>query len=82
MEPTPAERRLWSGAYMDGHHTGGEDGGRRAVQQSFIHAGGECIRTVAGDRVRVVDQSVPDDGLVAIQWNGTTNLAFARDLSN
>ena len=70
------------GAFLDGRQAGGEAEGHRAVQQLFLRAGGECIRTIARDPVRVVDKDVSGDRLVKIQWAGMTNLAFTRDLSN
>jgi hypothetical protein len=70
------------GAYLDGRQAGGEDEGHRAVQRLFLRADGECIRTINRDRVRVLDNSVAGDRLVKIQWEGMTNLAFTRDLSN
>lgn len=73
------------GAYLAGHQAGGEDEGHRAVQRLFLRAGGECIRTIDRDQVRVLDKDLSGDHLVEIQWPGTApevSEAFTRDLSN
>jgi len=70
-------------AFLQGRQRGGVDEGHRAEQELFLHAGGNCIRTEDRDRVRVLDKTVPDDGLVKIQWGGLTNEeTFSRNLSN
>lgn len=70
-------------AFVQGRQRGGVDEGHRAEQELFLHAGGDCIRTKDRGRVRVLDKTVPDDGLVKIEWSGLTNEeAFSRDLSN
>jgi hypothetical protein len=51
-----------TGAYIDGYREGGEDEGHRAVQQLFLHAGSDCVRTLRRDQVPVMEKSMPDDG--------------------
>lgn len=73
-----------TGAYLDGHYAGGEEAGHRALRDLFVHASGDCVRTIDRDRVRVLDDSVSEAKLVKIQWDAGMPpfLAWAHDLSN
>jgi hypothetical protein len=74
------------GAFMEGHHAGGQEAGFQAMRDLFIRPPSDCARMLSRQQVKLLEDPALSSGrgkqLIKVQWQGMKWVARSVDLSN